>query len=392
MGVCEAGGAPCADDEDCANTCESFDRSAGECVLTPGGCDTDDDCPVVQCVLCGNDRVDEGERCDGTDSGDCFLPGCTANCACLDECLSDGDCPESNPDDCSVDFCEFDARGNFCSDDRDEPNGTMCALTRAGDGGSRDSLDGVCLDGLCVAPSTTTTSTSTTSTTSSTTSTTLPGLCDICGDPCGEDGDCSNSCVIEDRSEIIGRGSVIVALGSCACTGLPCNEDDECQPDTCILEPFCGDGIANGDEDCDQSDDSFCLIGCDNNTCECIDDCQGNPDCLPDVDPNDCLLPACSINDFGNFCDVTPAGAGAPCDDGIFCNGDDTCDMFDDCSNHNGDPCPARTATMICSEVCDETAGACSADDPNGTMCIPFRSAGDGGPAPSVASAKTASA
>ena len=47
-----------------------------------------------------------------------------------------------------------------------------------------------------------------------------------------------------------------------------------------------------------------------------------------------------------------PDCAGAACDDGVFCNGSDTCGGGG-CTAHSGDPCPGAS-------VCDEGAGTCT--------------------------------
>jgi hypothetical protein len=60
----------------------------------------------------------------------------------------------------------------------------------------------------------------------------------------------------------------------------------------------------------------------------------------------------------------------APCDDGLFCNGADTC-SGGSCSVHAGDPCPGPDGDTNCSESCDEVNDNCLAPDPDGTLCRP---------------------
>jgi hypothetical protein len=73
----------------------------------------------------------------------------------------------------------------------------------------------------------------------------------------------------------------------------------------------------------------------------------------------------------GDACDECPGGepVGATCDlDGLFCTGD-TCDGTGVCVA-GGNPClPLDTTNADCSESCNETANACTANDPNGTAC-----------------------
>src|SRR5205085_11611277 len=53
----------------------------------------------------------------------------------------------------------------------------------------------------------------------------------------------------------------------------------------------------------------------------------------------------------------------APCNDGVFCNGADTC-AGGSCTVHPGDPC---TGGAECNVTCNEGAGNCF--DPSGTAC-----------------------
>ncbi|HNQ22677.1 MAG TPA: IPT/TIG domain-containing protein [Phycisphaerae bacterium] len=98
----------------------------------------------------------------------------------------------------------------------------------------------------------------------------------------------------------------------------------------------------------------------------------GNTDC---DNPNTCNAGTCQPNHEpygtgctgdGNVCtDDICDGAGscthphnsAPCDDGVFCNGTDTC-TGGSCSVHSGDPCSGGPE---CNNVCNEGAGNCYA-------------------------------
>jgi hypothetical protein len=55
------------------------------------------------------------------------------------------------------------------------------------------------------------------------------------------------------------------------------------------------------------------------------------------------------------------------CDDGVFCNGADTCGGG--ACQHAGDPCPGPDGDGDCSEQCNEDHGACTGNDPNGSPC-----------------------
>jgi hypothetical protein len=58
----------------------------------------------------------------------------------------------------------------------------------------------------------------------------------------------------------------------------------------------------------------------------------------------------------------------APCNDGLFCNGGDTCGGGT-CSVHSGDPCDGPDGDGSCAESCNESADNCTAADPDGSAC-----------------------
>ena len=77
---------------------------------------------------------------------------------------------------------------------------------------------------------------------------------------------------------------------------------------------------------------------------------------------DDCL--GCSVA-VGASTDGTCAPFdGIPCDDGLHCNGVDTCQVGT-CS-HAGDPCPGADGDGDCAESCDESTDSCTADDFDG--------------------------
>ncbi len=73
--------------------------------------------------------------------------------------------------------------------------------------------------------------------------------------------------------------------------------------------------------------------------------CKYNVDC---DDGNNCTQDRC----VENKCQNTENPEGTACDDGMYCNGIDTCDDSGQCSVHSGNPCGVH--------VCDDASEACT--------------------------------
>jgi hypothetical protein len=113
------------------------------------------------------------------------------------------------------------------------------------------------------------------------------------------------------------------------------------------------------------------------NECDVTETCTGSAATCPAdvVDPN-----GTPCTDDGNVCtnDVCNGAIGAPacvhpnnsapCNDGLFCNGADTC-TGGSCTIHVGDPCDGPDGDGDCSETCDEGADNCDGNDTNGSAC-----------------------
>lgn len=267
--------------------------------------------------VCGDGNVDPGEECDPGAEPTCCSSTCTNELdglacddsefcngaeSCLDGvCVSSGD-PCAGGSECNV-VC------NESSDNCFDPAGIGC-----GDDGNEctdDECDGA---GNCVHPGNT--------------------------DPCTDDG---NECTDD----------VCDGAGTCSHPGNfnPCADDGNvCTNDVCD-----GAGTCSHPGNLNSCDDS--------NACTTVDVCNGSGTCVGSVPP-DC-------ND-GNGCtdDFCDAGLGcqninnsAPCNDGMFCNGADTCGGGS-CSVHAGDPCVAGSQ---CNVTCNEGPDTCF--DPSGTVC-----------------------
>jgi hypothetical protein len=161
--------------------------------------------------------------------------------------------------------------------------------------------------------------------------------------------------------------------------GVFCNGSDRCALGHCSHHSGnpCDDGInCNGVEACDEAthrcrpSDSTCPPGkvCDAHSDSCIATCAGcliGGSCFPQgaTNPrNACQIcaPDQSLTDWS-------ANDGGRCDDGVFCNGVDTC-LAGFCMNHSGSPCDQ---SMACAE---ERQRCCQPND--GTCGCPLGRAG----------------
>lgn len=59
---------------------------------------------------------------------------------------------------------------------------------------------------------------------------------------------------------------------------------------------------------------------------------------------------------------------GTPCNDGVFCNGADSC-SGGACVVHAGNPCPGPDGDGNCAESCNGATQSCTTNDPNGSAC-----------------------
>jgi len=118
----------------------------------------------------------------------------------------------------------------------------------------------------------------------------------------------------------------------------------------CITDGDCNDGLW-----CTEND------VCSNGVCRYTDrDCSGVG--------NQCNDGVC--NESSNSCIILPKPDGTPCDDGLYCNGDDTCGGGD-CSVHTSDPC-TYCSSYGCS--CDEFRNfcvGCTGDSECDGICSP---------------------
>jgi hypothetical protein len=186
--------------------------------------------------------------------------------------------------------------------------GVLCP-SAGGDDDATECLDGECVDPACFDPE---------------------GSHDECGALCESDADCPAS----------------VPCASTECRGGVCIEtlDDSACPfgQRCIAETGCYTGALEGDP-CETADD------CGDTDLICCGNACRQPDCN---DGNACTEDACTRDGCVNM------PADGACDDGVFCNGADSC-QAGACSGHAGVPCSG--ATLICDEAMRTCLG-CSLD------------------------------
>jgi len=186
-----------------------------------------------------------------------------------------------------------------------------------------------------------------------------PGACSD-GNPCTTD-----SC------DPIGGCGYTFNTGPCASDGNQCTDDvcdstGNCTHPNSTAGTTCTDGLF-----CDGADTCDGAGGCNNHA---GDPCAGGPECAHTCNEaaDNCLDPATtSCTSDGNVCTDDHCGGGgtcvhtantASCDDGLFCDGADTC--AGTVCTHAGDPCASGPE---CANQCNEGAHDCL--EPAGTAC-----------------------
>ncbi|MFQ5479359.1 MAG: hypothetical protein ACE5E4_12165, partial [Candidatus Binatia bacterium] len=393
-GVCVGGSPPNCDDGDLCtdDSCDSVTgcQHANNTAACDDGdvCTTNDTCAAGSCVggtaldcddgdICTDDSCDatlgcqhafntapceDGDACTTNDacSGGLCTGGSATDCNDGDVCTDDScdsvigcqhvnntaACDDSDlcteNDLCSNGVCAGSAivcdDGDVCTNDSCDIATGLCQFvtdsTAACDDGNPCTLNDQCNAGACVG-----------------------GVVNSCDD--------ANGCTDDSCDPAVG---CVYTNNTLACDdGDACTTLDKCFGGACvgINPPNCDDGDVCTDDSCDSA------LGCQhsNNTAACDDG-----DLCTTVDV--CVAGACvggvTANcDDGNICtdDSCDSAVGcvsvpniASCDDGLFCNGSDTC-AGGICS-HAGDPCVGGPA---CNDTCNEMAGDCL--KPAGASC-----------------------
>jgi len=307
--------------------CDLFDDGAANAsCVTP--LDTTTTTTTTLPPVCGNGNVESGEACDdgNTADGDCCSATCTYEAA-------SSPCDDGNV--CTDDQCDgagacLPVADNVVSCD----DGVFCNGVDTCDAGACSVHAGLsCDDGIsCTTDS-----------------------CDEGGDTCvnaPDDLACDDGIACTSDTCDTGLGCVNTPLAS------QCDDENGCTDDVC--NPLVGCEWPFNSAPC--SDSLFCngADTCAGGTCAVH---AGDP--CPGADGDGNCAEVC--NEATDDCSL-PDPNGSACNDGVFCNGTDTC-QAGSCNTHAGNPCPGADGDADCSETCNETTDDCSANDPAASAC-----------------------
>ncbi len=372
---------------------------AGECTVD-GDCDdgvacTDDACVSGACVFTTNDgNCDDGLFCNGAETCDALadcLPGgnpCQPSETCneitdtCDQCQVDADCDDGvgcTDDTCVAGACVFTTNDGNCDDGLFCNGAETCdALADCVPGGDPCQPSEICNE---------------------TTDTCV--LCQVdadCDDGvgCTDDACVAGTCVFTtndgncDDGLFCNGAETCDALADCVPGGDPCQPSEICNEttDTCVLcqvDADCDDGVGCTDDACvagacaftpnaGNCDDGLYCNG--SETCDAALDCQAGtpPDCDDGV--------ACTddwCDEIGDTC--LNSAEDSNCDDGLWCNGAETCDALADCLA-GADPCPGQSCDEVGDQCVTQTCndnGVCEAgEDCNNCPSDCFTGSGPG--------------
>lgn len=413
-----SGNADCNDDNAC--TVESCDLELGVCdrdeldgIDAPVGAQTAGDCTVLTCVdgtevglADDNDTENDSNPCTvdtcsrGTPVHNPSIPGticgggdgvCDGEGNCV-ECISPDDCDQFPVDnDCQTRTCVAGVCGQAFADQGTEVNATLqtpndCEVVVCdGAGGTEvvdddadvpfdgmECTDDVCTNGVPSNPPTMAAEPC------------AAGVCDGFGTcvGCNVPADCggtntfcqqitciSNMCgvnnamyglVLPPFSQTANNCQLAICDGAGAVTALE-DPTDLPLPDgnDCTTEA-CANGVALFPDLpintlCDDGGGSFC-----DGAGNCVE-CNNAAQCSG---AGQCQVDACQ----SNTCGFAPDVPGTPCNNGLFCDGVDSCDSMGACIGA-GDPCPGPDGDANCSESCNEATDTCNLDDPAMSPC-----------------------
>jgi hypothetical protein len=157
-------------------------------------------------------------------------------------------------------------------------------------------------------------------------------------------------------------GSFCDGLGAC----VECNFTEQCADGPQCFSAACNDNVCELEVQAnDPCEDGLFCTG--NDTCNAAGVCIGGANPCPGADGDSNCAETC--DEAANNCGGNDP-MGAACSDGLFCTANDVCDGAGTC-NGGGNPCAANIgdADTDCSESCNEGSDSCTANDPNGSAC-----------------------
>lgn len=351
---CTAGatdpGGKCDDGLEC--TIDTCDEAGDSCIHTPdsGLCNdnnvcTDDVCsPIKGCMFTPDDSnsCSDGDFCNGLElciAGSCVAGSdpCDDGIACtIDSCDEVNDVCTNSPDDF---LCPSD--GNPCTDEVCVA-GVGCTIVNddsniCSDGAFCNGLE-LCVVGVCLAGS----------------------------DPCEDGVACTVDVCDEINDSCTNSPNDNLCDNGIFCDGPEtCNSVTDCQSGAAIdcssFTDQCNLGVCNeallSCVASPQNENAACDDGLFCNTGEvCINGACGGGSTLSCDDGVTCTNDSC--DEATDQCVNTPDDT--ICDNGLFCDGDEFCDLLFDCQPSTGDPC-AAVAGLKCSET-SNTCVACTSN------------------------------
>jgi len=323
-GLCAAGSSPCGDGVAC--TVDACDEATDTCSYVPSD------------ALCA-----DGLYCNGSEVCDPSAGAAQTGCVTGTSPCDDGVACTADACDEAMDACSHAANDLLCD------NGIAC------DGAETCSAIFGCLSS------------------GSTCDDGVSCTSDICNQDSGECAHVPNDNVCQNGSFCDGVESCNVLLGA-PLTG-------------CLagMPVMCGDGIACTVDGCDEAADA-CVHSADNAACNDGSFCNGVETCVAGAGCQAGAPPSC--ND-GRSCTIDTCSAAtdacahavnnAACDDGLDCNGSETCSLAGPTPTGclTGTPIPCGTDGIACTiDACDEATNLCAhapsnAACANGQLCIP---------------------
>ena len=319
-------------------------------------------------AICGNGSVELGEECDdgGTADGDCCSSACLFEgissacsdgdaCTAGDGCDGSGQCVAGAPLSCDD--------GLFC-------NGLeTCDSVVGCESGVAPSVDdGVeCTDDACDEATDTITHLPQDSLCDDATFCNGQETCDAalgCQSGTAPSIDDGVACTTDLCDEVLDLVTHLPVNAACS-DGLFCNGSEICDPAQGCLAgpaPTLDDGVACTQDSCDEIADAVVHApldsACDDGafcngteTCDALLGCQSGAS--PELDDG----VVCTVDDCDEGADVvTHVVSDSACDDGLFCNGAETCDLLVDCQS--GSPPEVDDGLSCTEDVCDEGSDA----------------------------------